>query len=218
MKPRSQQEITTSTKEVKMMKWIKQIILTLPIVLVVALVASTVSASIAPIQQQQGIIANQIAPAGSLNVRVYYLTATYQTGRHAIVKVWCDKHGQPLPEDNPDTAINAPYGVLEFDLKYNRATAWAVQNYEVRYPNGQVIRLFYVNDDGQLCRQDGTIVTLNLNPQVEAYKLSQLSGMTQAQLETYIDNNVTNLTQAKDYLKKLSAVVLWLVKQSELGQ
>ena len=72
MKPRSQQEITTSTKEVKMMKWIKQIILTLPIVLVVALVASTVSASIAPIQQQQGIIANQIAPAGSLKVRVYY--------------------------------------------------------------------------------------------------------------------------------------------------
>jgi len=80
------------------------------------------------------------------------------------------------------------------------------------------VRLFYVNDAGQLCRQDGTVVALNLNPQVEAYKLSQLSGMTQAQLEAYIDANVTNLAQAKDYLKKLSAVVLWLVKQSELGE
>lgn len=185
-------------------------------VLIVVFLATTVSASIAPIQQTQMVVENQIAPTGSLNVRVYYLTATYQAGRHAIIKVWCDKFVQPLPEDNPDTAINDPYNVLEFDLKYNRATAWAIQNYEMRLPNGQLIRLFYVNDAGQLCRQDGTVVTFNLNPQVEALKLSALYGLTQAQLETYIDNNVTTLANAKDYLKKLSAVVLYLLKQSDM--
>lgn len=56
------------------------------------------------------------------------------------------------------------------------------------------------------------------NPQKEAYKLSQLYGLTQAQLETYIDSNVTNLAEAKVFLKKLSAVVLWLVKQTKLDQ
>lgn len=42
--------------------------------------------------------------------------------------------------------------------------------------------------------------------------LSAISGMTYAQLDTYIDNNVTNLAEAKQYLKKLSKVVLAIVK------
>lgn len=42
--------------------------------------------------------------------------------------------------------------------------------------------------------------------------LSDISGMTYAQLDTYIDNNVTNLAEAKQYLKKLSKVVLAIVK------
>lgn len=48
------------------------------------------------------------------------------------------------------------------------------------------------------------------------FKLSQLYGLTQAQLETYIDANVTTLAIARTYLKKLSAVVLYLVKQTKL--
>lgn len=52
----------------------------------------------------------------------------------------------------------------------------------------------------------------------EAFSLSDLYGLTQAQLETYIDNNVTNLAEAKAFLKKLSAVVLWLVKQNKLDE
>lgn len=52
--------------------------------------------------------------------------------------------------------------------------------------------------------------------QKEAFKLSQLYGLTQEQLATYIENNVTNLVEVKAFLKKLSAVVLWLVKQSKL--
>ena len=42
--------------------------------------------------------------------------------------------------------------------------------------------------------------------------LSAISGMTYAQLDTYIENNVTNLIEAKEYLKKLSKVVLAIVK------
>ena len=52
----------------------------------------------------------------------------------------------------------------------------------------------------------------------ESFGLSDLYGLTQAQLETYIDNNVTNLAEAKAFLKKLSAVVLWLVKQNKLDE
>ena len=51
-----------------------------------------------------------------------------------------------------------------------------------------------------------------------AFKLSQLSELTQSQLETYIDNNVTTLSNAKDYLKKLSAVVLYLVKHTQMDR
>ena len=61
-----------------------------------------------------------------------------------------------------------------------------------------------------------TKINIVKNPHKEAYKLSQLYGLTQEQLENYIDNNVTNLAQAKEFIKKLSAVVLWLVKQSKL--
>lgn len=52
--------------------------------------------------------------------------------------------------------------------------------------------------------------------QKEAFKASQLYGLTQEQLATYIDNNITTLASAKEFLKKLSAVVLWLVKQTKL--
>jgi hypothetical protein len=54
----------------------------------------------------------------------------------------------------------------------------------------------------------------------EIYKgsevLSYLSGITYAQLETYIMNNVTNLAEARQYLIELSKVVLLLVKFSQL--
>jgi len=51
-----------------------------------------------------------------------------------------------------------------------------------------------------------------------AFKLSQLSGLTQEQLATYIDNNVTTLATAKEYIKKLSDVVLYLVKHTEMDR
>jgi hypothetical protein len=62
------------------------------------------------------------------------------------------------------------------------------------------------------------IVTEHPNPHKEAFKLSPLYGMTQQQLETYIENNITDLHAAKEFLKKMAAVVLWLVKQNKMDE
>ncbi len=42
----------------------------------------------------------------NLNIRVYYLLAEYEVGKHPIIKVWTSRYGQPPPEDNPDTAVS----------------------------------------------------------------------------------------------------------------
>ena len=50
------------------------------------------------------------------------------------------------------------------------------------------------------------------NAAVEAIQQSPISNITYAQLNTYIDNNVTDLASIKAYLKKLSKVVLAILK------
>jgi len=45
--------------------------------------------------------------------------------------------------------------------------------------------------------------------------LSGIADMTYAELDTYINNNVTNLAEAKQYLKKLSKVVLAMLKKQD---
>ena len=45
--------------------------------------------------------------------------------------------------------------------------------------------------------------------------LSGIADMTYEELDTYIDNNVTNLAEAKTYLKKLSKVVLAMLKKQD---
>lgn len=43
-------------------------------------------------------------------------------------------------------------------------------------------------------------------------KLNQLASMTYPQIETYIDNNVTDLQSAKQYLKTLSKALIALTR------
>jgi hypothetical protein len=50
----------------------------------------------------------------------------------------------------------------------------------------------------------------------EAINLSQISKLTYKQLDMYIDNNVTNLAEAKAFLKKLSKVVLAILKYTNI--
>ena len=47
--------------------------------------------------------------------------------------------------------------------------------------------------------------------------LSDISGITYKQLDTYIENNVTDLSSARIYLKKLSKVVLAMLKRQNMG-
>ena len=144
-------------------------------------------------------------------MRVYYLNDEYEPGKHKIIEVWAEAQGITLP----DAGIKSPYSVVEFDEFYNRGLAQRL------FHNSDPLLedlpdKYYVDGSGQLRDQLGSLVTINPNPQRESYKLSALYGLTQAQLATYIENNVTNLAEAKAFLKKLSAVVLWLVKQSKL--
>ena len=70
-----------------------------------------------------------------------------------------------------------------------------------------------LEDDATSWTPDATAV--QHNEAKDAIDLSDIAEMTYAQLDTYIDNNVTNLAEAKQYLKKLSKVVLAMLKRQD---
>jgi len=146
-------------------------------------------------------------------MRVYYLNDEYETGKHRITQVWTESQGITLP----DAGIKSPYSVLEFDEFYNRGLAQSLlHNSQSFLDDEDLPDKYYVDGSGQLRDEFDDLVTIDPNPHREAYKLTALYGLTQVQLETYIDTNVTTLASAREFLKKLSAVVLWLVKQAKL--
>jgi len=152
-------------------------------------------------------------------MRIYYFNSEHEPGKHAIAIVWSPIFGLTLPEDDPNTTINAPYSVIELDEKYNRLLAKnLLYNRLDDHPLSMTAR-YYVDNAGNIRdNSDDSLVPINPNPEKESYKLSALYGMSQAQLETYIDTNVTTLAEAKEFLKKHAAVTLWLVKQSGLDE
>lgn len=54
------------------------------------------------------------------------------------------------------------------------------------------------------------------NESKEAIRLSEITDITYAELDTYIDNHVTDLATAKEFLKKLSKVVLAILKHQNI--
>jgi hypothetical protein len=149
-------------------------------------------------------------------MRIYYLNSEYTTGKHKIMKVYSELIDRTMPEDSPKTDISVPHSVLEIDERFNRLLAKQLLQNERHSPLTQLPDRYYVDNTPALRDEFGVLVTVNPNPHKEAWKLSTLKGMTQAQLDAYIDANVTNIAQARTFLKKLSAVTLWLVKQSGL--
>lgn len=148
-------------------------------------------------------------------MRVYYLNDEYEAGKHKIIQVWAEAQGITLP----DAGIKVPYSVLEFDEFYNRGLAQSLfHNSQSILDEGEVPHKYYIGASGQLRDEFDDLVTIDPNPQREAYKLSALYGLTHEQLETYIESNVTTLASAKEFLKKQSAVILWLVRQARLDQ
>ena len=59
-------------------------------------------------------------------------------------------------------------------------------------------------------------VATKLEDSRAAIGLANIADMTYAELDAYIQDNVTNLAEAKQYLKKLSKVVLAMLKQQNL--
>jgi len=51
---------------------------------------------------------------------------------------------------------------------------------------------------------------------IKAIKLSFLNKVTPTKIDQYIDNNITNLNSAKGYLKKLTKIMLYILKASNL--
>ncbi len=144
-------------------------------------------------------------------MRIYYDNSEYETGKHKIIQVWAEHLGI-----NPPDEYLSNYSVLEFDEYHNRNLARLVFHY--RNIDTDLPDNYYVGGEGKLRNTEGTLITFNPNPQKEAYKLSQLYGLTHEQLDTYIDNNVTNLASAKEFVRKQAHVILWLVKQTKLDE
>ena len=59
-------------------------------------------------------------------------------------------------------------------------------------------------------------IEITYNESKEAIQLSEIANLTYSQLDTYIDNHVTDLASAKAYMKKLSKVVLAILRYSNI--
>ena len=144
-------------------------------------------------------------------MKVIYYTTEYEPGKHKIRKVWAEVLGI----NEPDTPTDC--SALELDEYYNRKLAGALMTNSDDIAG--IPDKLYVDNDANIRQvEDDSVVTINPNPQKEAYKLSQLYGLTHEQLDTYIDANVTDLASAREFLRKLSHIVLWLVKQTKLDE
>ena len=51
---------------------------------------------------------------------------------------------------------------------------------------------------------------------IGAIRQSFLNGLTVEQINTYIDNQIVDLASAKAYLKKISKVILYILRHSNL--
>lgn len=148
-------------------------------------------------------------------MRIYYLNAEFESGKHKILKVWSEKFAEPKPEDSPKTAINDPYTVIEIDEEYNGLLCKGLLSNTVHIQNIQTYDKYYVGNDGNIYDRTNTVVTINTNPYKENWKTSVLYNVTNAQIDTYIDNNVTTLATARGFLKKLTKVVIMIAKQNK---
>lgn len=89
-------------------------------------------------------------------MRIYYLNSEYEIGKHLIIATWIDIGGiNPKPEDNPRTAINVPYSVLEIDEKLNPALAkQLINNHRIPNKGPALPDRYYVDNSGELVEND----------------------------------------------------------------
>jgi len=105
-----------------------------------------------------------------------------------------------------EVVVDDPNGEPRTAYEYNEvAIAGAVTKAKVL----EAIRIAELEDDGS----DVEGAETQYNDAKSAIDLSVIAGITYAQLDLYIDTNVTDLASAKAFLKKLSKVVLAMLKR-----
>jgi len=145
-------------------------------------------------------------------MRVYYSNTEHETGKHKILRVWAELLGVKPPDDYIKN-----FSVVTFDEFYNRDVARRLIHNDRE--DAELPDRFYIDNSENIVNNDtDEVVTINPNPQKESYKLSQLYGLTHEQLDTYIDNNMTDLQSAREIVRKALHVILWLVKQTKLDE
>lgn len=102
--------------------------------------------------------------------------------------------------------IEDPDGVPKIAYAYNYVVI------EGKLTKAKIIRALENSKLDAEEEYDPAELETNYNEAKSAITLSDIAGMTYAELDTYIDNHVTNLAEAKTYLKKLSKVVLAMLK------
>jgi hypothetical protein len=101
-------------------------------------------------------------------------------------------------DNEPRTAYE--YDMVEVEGKVTKAKVLAAMNAEE------------LEDDSIDFDIEG--VALQYKEAKNAIDLSDVSKMTYAQLDTYVNENIKDMASARAYLKKLSKIVLALVKRS----
>lgn len=109
------------------------------------------------------------------------------------------------------------YNIEEIEMQEPDGTTRTAYKYDYVVINGIVTKAKIIKtlENSKLEIEDDydpVEIETDYNEAKSAIRLSNIASMTYAQLDTYIDNNVTNLAEAKTYLKKLSEVVLAILK------
>lgn len=113
------------------------------------------------------------------------------------------------------------YNIEEIEVEDLDGTTRTAYKYDVVEIEGKLTRAKVIKalEDSKLeisesC--DPEELESDYNAAVSAIENSNLTSLTYAQLDMYIDNNVTNLAEVKAYLKKLSKVVLAILKYQNI--
>lgn len=150
-------------------------------------------------------------------MRIYYLQAEYELGKHKILKVWSRKFSVPRPEDDANEAINVPFSVLEIDEDWNPGLAKAAFA-NIRMLTSVVLadRLYVDNAaPPQIHLTDtGAIIPITANPNKADWVASVLAGATDAQIDAWFAGNVTTLAQARNVMAMMAKLIARLARQA----
>lgn len=127
-----------------------------------------------------------------------------------------DTHPPDFVKSNGRTQCN--YNIVSVQKTDERGTR-TVYEYDYVEIDGNVTKLKIIKalsnaeDESIIFAGVPDTVVQQHSDAKSALDISGLTGLTYPQLDTYITNNITDIASAKAYLKKLSAVVLVLVKE-----